>query len=62
MNKYNIPDQIEGWEDLNTRFTQDEIAAMCNTYLKSRIRAGKTRETQKQDLAEFRAFKKAQSN
>lgn len=58
-NKYNIPSQVEDWDDLLSKFTQDEIVGMCDAYLRGRIRSKHTRDNQQAEYKEFKALKKA---
>ena len=59
QNKYNIPDQVTSYEDLQEKFSEQEITDMCNAYLKTRVRSKYTRAGQQAELKEFRAAKKA---
>jgi len=60
LTKYDIPVQVDSWDDLNTKYTQAEIVGMCDQYLRSRIRASKTRASQQAEIKAYRAFKKSQ--
>jgi len=47
ITKYNIPSQIQDWDDLNRQYSQAEIVEMCDQYLRSRVRGKFTRAGQK---------------
>jgi len=64
VRKYDIPSQVEDYDELESKYTKEEIVAMCDSYLRSRERAKLTRATQKvgqDELKEFRAFKAQQA-
>ena len=58
-NKYDIPTQVEDWDELLSKYTQSEIVGMCDSYLRGRVRGKFTRAGQKTELEQFREAKKA---